>query len=82
MKPLQYFNDAYLVQCKDAHPEAILDYLESFRLLQLPSPKTKLISMKVPETLLAGFRRKCELHNIRYQTQIKKLMQAWLQDIS
>jgi hypothetical protein len=78
MRPVQYFTDEYLAQCRDAEPEAVLEFLEGFRLIGSPSPKSKLISMKVPESLLASFRRKCELENVKYQTQIKKLMEAWL----
>lgn len=78
MKPVQYFSDDYLEQCKNAKPEAILEFLEGFRLMNSKPAKSKLISMKIQEELLASFRRKCELQNIRYQTQIKKLMQAWL----
>lgn len=78
MKPVQYFSDEYLEQCKDATPEAILEFLESFRLMNSTTSKSKLISMKIPETLLSSFRAKCELENIKYQTQIKKLMEAWL----
>jgi predicted DNA binding CopG/RHH family protein len=40
--------------------------------------KTRLISLKVPEDLLDAFRTKAELHGVRYQTQIKKLMRRWL----
>ena len=78
MRPVQYFSDEYLEQCKDATPEAILEFLESFRLMNSTTAKSKLISMKIPETLLSSFRAKCELENIKYQTQIKKLMEAWL----
>jgi len=78
MKPVQYFSDEYLEQCKDATPEAILDFLESFRLMNSTTTKSKLISIKIPEALLSSFRAKCELENIKYQTQIKKLMAAWL----
>jgi predicted DNA binding CopG/RHH family protein len=79
MRPVQYFSDDYLQQCKDAKPEAILDYLENFRLMSSEPSKSKLISMKIPENLLKSFRTRCELENIRYQTKIKKLMEEWLQ---
>jgi predicted DNA binding CopG/RHH family protein len=78
MKPLQYFSDEYLQRCGGATPEAILEHLESFRLINDTSRKSKLISIKVPNSLLESFRRKCELEEIRYQTQIKKLMEQWL----
>lgn len=78
MKPVQYFSDEYLEQCKDATPEAILEFLENFRLINSTTSKSKLISIKIPEPLLNSFRAKCEMENIRYQTQIKKLMEEWL----
>ncbi len=78
MKPVQYFSDEYLEQCKDAKPEAILEFLEGFRLMNSKPAKSKLISIKIPEVLLTSFRSKCELNNVRYQTQIKKLMEGWL----
>lgn len=75
---VQYFTDEYLKQCQSATPKQILDFLESYRLMQTPPEKSKLISMKVPEHLLAAFRKKCELEGVKYQTQIKILMQQWL----
>lgn len=41
-----------------------------------PSP-SKLISLKVPPTLLQQFKAKAQARNIPYQTQIKVLMAAW-----
>lgn len=78
MKPVQYFDDEYLKQCRNVKTEAILEYLESFRLMNSPSTKSKLISIKMPESLLNSFRRKCELEDVKYQTQIKRLMERWL----
>jgi uncharacterized protein (DUF4415 family) len=78
MKPVQYFSDDYLEQCRKASTENILDYLENFRLLQAQPAKSKLISIKIPHTLLDSFRRKCEFEGVRYQTQIKNLMREWL----
>lgn len=37
MKPVQYFSEEYLEQCKSFSTEAILQYLEDFRLMQQPS---------------------------------------------
>lgn len=78
MKPVQLFSDEYLDQCRDATPEAILEFLESFRQIGDVSGKSKLISIKIPLPLLDGFRRKCGLENVKYQTQIKRLMDQWL----
>jgi len=85
MKPVQYFTNEYLAQCSDATPSQILAFLEQFRLMQAyalnkastPIP-SKLISIKMPEDLLATFRAKCEVGNVKYQTQIKTLMKDWL----
>ena len=41
-------------------------------------PKSKLISLKVPEDLLNVFKTKAALTNTPYQTQIKVLMKEWL----
>ena len=79
MKPVQYFSDEYLQQCQGASTEQVLEFLESYRLLQAPAATSKLISIKVPEPLLQAFRQKCELEGIKYQTQIKALMRKWLE---
>ncbi len=39
-KPVQYFSDEYLEQCKSFSTEDILKYLEDFRLMQQLSDKT------------------------------------------
>jgi len=79
MKPVQYFSDEYLEQCKGATPMQILEFLEQYRLMQAQPAVSKLIGMKVPEPLLLAFRSKCELEGVKYQNQIKKLMQEWVE---
>jgi predicted DNA binding CopG/RHH family protein len=80
VRPVQFFSTDYLEQCRGVTPEQALTFLEEFRLLQQQKGhvKSKLISMKVPEPLLAAFRQRCEIEGVKYQTQIKKLMQAWV----
>ena len=78
MKTIQYFNEEYLERCRSMKPHAIIEFLEGFRTLQSPKAQSRLISLKVPEPLLAAFRAKATLHGLRYQTQIKRLMQDWL----
>jgi len=59
-----------------------IQFLEDMRLLNSKvSAKSKLISIKIPENLLRAFQFECEQRNIRYQTQIKKLMWEWLTDL-
>ena len=79
MKAVQYFSDGYLEQCKSFSTGAILEYLENFRLMQSREDKSRLISIKVPESLLASFRTKAELNQLKYQTQIKRLMKEWVE---
>lgn len=81
MKALQKFTDDYLEQCNTMKPEQIAQFLDDFRKLhgdKRPKQVSKLISMKVDESLLEAFRFKCNLEGIPYQTMIKKLMANWL----
>lgn len=81
MKTLQYFSSDYLEQTRHATPEQVLNFLEQYRLMQMPEPaktKSKLISLKIQQNLLDAFRSKCELKDLKYQTQIKQLMLDWL----
>ncbi len=82
MKALQKFTPEYLEECKKMKPDQIARFLEDFRLLHgglPPKEASKLISIKIPESLLRTFRKKCDLQGTAYQTQIKKLMLDWLQ---
>jgi len=80
MKPIQYFSKDYLDHCRLMRPDQIVEFLEGFRILQAQEPRTKsrLISMKIQETLLETFKTKARLNGIPYQSQIKLLMRAWL----
>ena len=79
MKAVQKFSDEYLDNCRSMSPDQIAVFLDDFRRLQHARPaRTRLISLKVPEDLLATFRQKAALSNTRYQTQIKRLMAQWV----
>jgi len=58
----------------------IAEFLEMFR--ELTDPRARhphtLISLKVPQPLLAAFRFKAKQQGIPYQTMIKRLMVEWL----
>jgi predicted DNA binding CopG/RHH family protein len=82
MRPVQYFSDEYLAQCRDMTPEQIIQFLDDFRQLhgqrkEIRS-RSKLISIKVPENLLNVFKKQAALAGTPYQTQIKKLMTDWV----
>ena len=79
MKGLQKFSPEYLEQSRRLSPDAVARFLEEFRTLHAPPAKTRLISMKVPEPLLAAFKLRCRAEGSRYQTKIKELMVAWLE---
>ena len=81
MRPVQYFSKEYLEQCRSMKPEQIVRFLDDFRILHgqgARRPKSRLISLKVPEPLLEAFRSKAQLNDVPYQTQIKRLMRDWL----
>ncbi len=80
MRPIQYFTDEYLEQCKKMKPEQVLQFLEDFRELQKSRKpvKSKLISIKIPEDLLESFKAKANHKGRPYQTLIKDLMKEWL----
>jgi uncharacterized protein (DUF4415 family) len=87
----QYFTDEQLEQFRDFKAADILRYLEEFQKLHSlagaqrsatgPAPaSSKLISIKIPEAMLAEFRRKAESEGVRYQTKIKQLMTEWIEE--
>jgi len=80
MRPVQYFSKEYLEQCKRMKPADILRFLDDFRRLYSPAARrgSRLISLKVPEHLLEAFKAKARLHDVPYQTQIKRLMTDWV----
>lgn len=79
MKALQRFSDEYLESCREMTSDQIIQFLEDFRRLNGGRPEpSKLISLKVPGHLLRAFRSKAALAGTRYQTQIKRLMKAWV----
>jgi predicted DNA binding CopG/RHH family protein len=59
----------------------IVRFLDDFRRIHGNTrTKARLISMKVPEDLLAAFKAKARLCGVPYQTQIKSLMIEWLRE--
>ncbi len=80
MKSVQRFSKEYLKHCKKMTPKQIICFLEDFRKLHLgkEKQKSKLISIKIPEIMLNSFKLKAERAGARYQTQIKVLMEEWL----
>ena len=77
--PVQYYTSEYLQRCRALTAEQILQFLEDFRQLAESKPqKCLLISLRVEPSLLAAFKAKAKLHNVPYQTQIKRLMSQWL----
>jgi predicted DNA binding CopG/RHH family protein len=60
-------------------PDQTVRFVEDFRSLHRNAPgvKSRLISLKVPESLLAAFKTKARLKGVAYQTEIKRLMRDW-----
>ena len=83
MRPVQKFSDDYLKRCSEMSPDEIVRFLDDFRRIYgQERARSRLISIKVREDLLAAFKSKARLHNIAYQTQIKKLMTSWVKNTS
>lgn len=81
MRPVQFFTDEYLEQCRGMTADQVIRFLEDFRNLHAGRPaRSKLISLKVPEDLLQAFRQRAELAGVPYQAQIKRLMREWVLD--
>ncbi len=81
MKTVQRFSDEYLERCREMSDDDIVRFLDNFRRVHgNKRSESRLISMKVPVDLLAAFKAHARLCNVPYQTQIKKLMVAWLKD--
>lgn len=78
MKPLQRFDLGYLESIRRVSPEEVVRFLDEFRQIHAPGRPSRLISMRVPEPLLASFKNRCRLEGTAYQTRIKELMVAWL----
>jgi predicted DNA binding CopG/RHH family protein len=79
MKAVQHFSDDHLQSSRELDADQVLRFLEDFRRLHGSRPaRSKLISIKVPEDLLGAFKARAAMLGVPYQTQIKKLMKAWL----
>ena len=80
MKGRQIFSDDYLSYCKKMTSKQIISFLEDFKYLHLgkDKQKSKLISIKILEIMLKSFKAKAKISGLRYQTQIKVLMEDWL----
>ena len=78
-RPVQRFTPAYLERCRELSPDDIVRFLDDFKKIQgAANARSRLISLKVPEPLLAAFKVQARLRDVRYQTQIKTLMRKWL----
>ena len=84
MKTIQKFSQEYLEECSKLSTQEILQFLEDFKSLHQAAGKqrSRLISLKVAYPLLQAFRVKCQLSGVKYQTQIKKLMEDWMEQNS
>lgn len=79
-KPLQLARGEQIISTNPDDVSSIVRFLEDFRKISNPKAqsKSKLISIKIPESLLAAFKYKASLEKIAYQTKIKELMLEYL----
>ena len=79
-RPVQRFTSEYLERCRSLSPDDVVRFLDDFKRIQgAANSRSRLISLKVPEPLLAAFKVQARLRGMRYQTQIKTLMRDWLE---
>jgi predicted DNA binding CopG/RHH family protein len=83
-RPVQFASTRQIAALELDDVTPIARFLEDFRQLVDPRAqhKSKLISVKIPEPLLAAFKYKASLEDIPYQTMIKILMTNWLKENS
>lgn len=80
-RPVQTFSDEYLARCRELSAMDIVRFLDHFKRIHgHVESRSRLISLKVPEPLLAAFKIESRLRGIPYQTQIKNLMRQWLEE--
>lgn len=81
-RPVQLASKSQLLNQDLDDVTPIVQFLEDFRAMVDPRVQNKsiLISIKVPEPLLAAFKFKASQKNIPYQTMIKTLMTQWLKE--
>jgi predicted DNA binding CopG/RHH family protein len=79
-RPVQFASKTQLLEQNLDDVTPIVQFLEDFRNMLDPRArhKSKLISIKIPEPMLAAFRYKASQAKIPYQTMIKTLMAEWL----
>ena len=78
MKAVQYFTDEYLEQCRGASPEAILEYLESFRLMFIQESEDDCLKLDLPASLIHRLHIKCEQEEGDVSSVVEGLIEAWL----
>ena len=78
MRPVQRFSREYLAQARRSSAEEVVRFLDDFRRMHEPPESSRLISLRVPESLLGAFRSRCRIEGARYQTRIKQLMSEWV----
>jgi predicted DNA binding CopG/RHH family protein len=80
VRPVQLASSAQILRHEGDDVTAIVEFLENFRQMtdSRAQHKSKLISIKIPEPLLAAFKYKAEQEKTPYQKIIKQLMLAWL----
>jgi uncharacterized protein (DUF4415 family) len=60
-------------------PKQTLEFLDSFaRLVTKQDKPTRAISLRIPANILEAFKAKTKSQDLKYQSQIVKLMRDWL----
>lgn len=76
-KTVQYFDDAYLVDCRRMNTSQILRFLEDYRQLHNKPGNLVQINLRVPKNTLAAFKARAEREGVLYQRKLRELMTQW-----
>lgn len=64
-------------------PEQTLEFLDDFaKIVTGRDEPTQLISLRVPKNILTAFKFKAKNLDLKYQSQIVKLMRAWVKNLT
>ncbi len=86
MKPVQYFTDEYLATSRKATPTQIATFLDQYRSLhaeaglRVEREPTKLISIRLPLSVLSGLKALSKAKQIPYQTLMKQMIERSLKE--
>jgi len=83
-RPIQYFSKDYLESVRHSTPDQVLDFLDQFMRLNNPGAigqsRMRLISLRMPEPLLAKIKARAKKEKVPYQKLIRDMLERELKN--